>query len=70
MGEIHVRICGIPARAEIIDYRPGDPGCIMGPPEACYPPEDEEVDFRLLDRRGYPAPWLETKAEREGIDLH
>ena len=25
------------------------------------PPEPEEFEFRLMDRRGYPAPWLEAK---------
>jgi hypothetical protein len=25
------------------------------------PPEPEEFEFRLLDRKGYPANWLESK---------
>ena len=29
------------------------------------PPEPAEFEFRLLDRKGYPAPWLEDKLTRE-----
>lgn len=28
-----------------------------------------ELDFVLLDRRGYRAKWLERKAMKEGVDL-
>lgn len=67
--KVNIRICGIPAIAHIVSYTPGDPGCINGPPDDCHPPEPEEADYRIYDQRGYPAPWLIDKAEREGVDL-
>ena len=66
---VDIRIAGIPARAEVLNYWPADPGCTVGPADFCYPPEPEEVVFRLLDRKGNLAPWLEAKAEREGFDI-
>jgi hypothetical protein len=27
------------------EYTPGAPGKCYGPPEACYPPEDDEISF-------------------------
>lgn len=30
------------------DYTPGDPGRLSGPPEKCYPPEDEELDITAV----------------------
>ena len=69
MSELLIRVCGIPAIAEVHHYTPGDPGRTWGPPERCHPPEPEDVEFTLRDRRGYRAAWLEAKAEREGEDL-
>jgi len=68
---VEINVCGIPAIADVVHYRPGDPGYIDGPPELCYPPEPTELEWRLLDRRGRPAPWLErklTERERERIE--
>lgn len=28
------------------------------------PPEDTEVSFTVMDRRGYPSPWLESKMDQ------
>lgn len=36
------------------DYTPGDPGQLSGPPEKCYPPEDEEFDITEV-RLKWPA---------------
>lgn len=63
--DIEVRVCGIPAIARVTFYRPGSPGCLSGPPDRCYPPEPEELEYELLDRRGRPAPWLERKLTNE-----
>ena len=30
-------------------------------PGDCEPPEPEEILFHLVDRKGYPAEWLERK---------
>ena len=69
MSELYIRVAGIPAIADVHHYTPGDPGRTWGPPERCHPPEPEEVEFTVRDRRGRRAPWLEAVAEREGIDL-
>ena len=68
---VEINVCGIPALADVVHYWPGRPGRTDGPPDVCYPPEPPELEWRLLDRRGRPAPWLERKltdAERERIE--
>ena len=30
---VEINVCGIPAIADVVHYRPGDPGYIDGPPE-------------------------------------
>lgn len=62
-----VRVCGIPALAEVANYRPGLPEV-----QRCYshgglPAEPPEYDVALYDRRGYPAPWLEAIADNRGL---
>lgn len=62
---IDVTVAGIPAQAAVVGYNPGCDGCstaefLRG---VVYPPEVEEVEFELYDRRGYPAPWLEEKLD-------
>jgi len=37
------------------DVTPGDPGCIYGPPERCYPPTDPEVEDLEFDIDTIPA---------------
>ena len=59
---VEVSVCGIPAYALIETWNPYVPGKITGPPEDCYPAEGRDIEFKLYDRKGYPAPWLETKA--------
>lgn len=66
--EVQTTVCGIPCRARMTYYVPADPGRTYGPPEHCYPPEFEEVDFTILDRRGRPAPWLERKLSDADVD--
>lgn len=63
-----VSVSGIPAIAKVEEYRPGDPGRLTGPPERCYPPEPEEVEYTLHDRKGYPAPWLEQMADERDVE--
>ena len=50
---------GIPCQVEILSVSAYDPGCTSGPPERCYEPEGGEVEFQLLDRKGYRALWLD-----------
>lgn len=68
--EIDVRVCGIPAIARVLHYRPYEPAYRRGHPDNWEPASPPEIDFEILDRRGRPAPWLERKltdAERERI---
>lgn len=71
MTIIDTRVQGIPCQAELLYYYAGSPGYISGPPESCYESEPEEWEYRILDRRGRPAPWLERKVtdkDREQIE--
>ena len=54
------RVHGIPCQCEVTDYQKAMPMRITGSGFGdCEPPEPEEFEFNLLDRRGRPAPWLE-----------
>lgn len=53
------KINGIPCIIEVT-YYDYDPGNYHGLPENCYPSE-ETFEFKVLDRKGYPAAWLERK---------
>ena len=65
---VDIRVCGIPAQAKITHYHPGCSARTWGDPADCYPAEDEEIEFDLLDRRGRRAKWLEDKMVREGME--
>ncbi len=54
-------IQGIPCRVRVLTYIPAKAARTWGPPERCYPDQPEVIEFEVLDRRGYPAPWLERK---------
>ncbi len=58
-------VSGIPCQCEVTHYQgPKDwkQHTFAGAgPGDCDPPEDEEFEFQILDRNGYPAPWLERK---------
>ena len=58
-----VRICGIPAQVKYAIYPPSygkrEGGLPIEPDE---PASVEIID--ILDRHGYPAPWLERKMSR------
>ena len=67
---LHTTIQGIPCQIEITNYSPGRPG---GPPASVplrsymdiVPPEDEEIEFEVRDRKGYRAKWLENKIDED-----
>ena len=68
---IDTRIAGIPCVVEVLYYQPADPGWTLGPPEKCWPPSPAVIEYRVCDRRGRPAPWLErkmTEKDRERIE--
>lgn len=54
-------IDGIPCQIAVTDYEPYVEGRFSGPPENCYPSEGGYGDYRVLDRKGYIAEWLERK---------
>jgi hypothetical protein len=56
---IETRVQGIPCIAEVLYYKPAR-YYLSGPPEHCYD-EPSEFEFRLRDRRGRLAPWLDRK---------
>ena len=62
-------IDGIPCKIGVIHYNPGHHGSpLMGPPRSYMditPPEPEEAEYDVLDRKGYKAPWLERKIDDE-----
>ena len=67
--EIETNVDGIPCICNVLAYVPARPwkqhtfaGAGTGD---CDPPEDEEFDYEILDRKGYPAPWLERKISSE-----
>lgn len=56
------RIAGIPCEVELTYYVAPRPMEITGTGFGdAIPPELEEIEFKVLDRKGYPAPWLEAK---------
>lgn len=48
-------IAGIPCRIRVDSYEP------IVPATWDHPEEGGDFEFTVLDRRGYPAPWLERK---------
>lgn len=58
MPRLDVRIQGIPAIVEVLSATPARPAGKGGYLE---PPEPADVEFKVLDLRGRPAPWLERK---------
>lgn len=69
---IDTNICGIPCKVQLEHYNPGADMIITGMGFGdCEPPEPEEVEFTVLDRKGYPAAWLENKltdSDRDRIE--
>lgn len=56
------RVDGIPCQCLVYDYQPSIPMRVTGTGFGdADPPEEEVFEFRILDRLGYPAPWLERK---------
>ena len=67
---MNTRISGIPARIEITSYTPWRPARLYGHPDSWAPPEGE-IEWKVCDSKGRPAPWLEKKltpAERRRIE--
>ena len=61
----NTRIAGIPCKCEVTVYYPGSPAVVHG--SVAIPPEPEEFEFLILDRKGYPAKWLEAKLSEDDV---
>ena len=58
----NTKIGGIPCQCEVTFYSPPSPMRITGTGYGdAEPPEYEEFEFTVLDRKGYKAPWLQRK---------
>jgi len=65
----HTHVAGIPCQCLVFTYEEAIPMRITGTGYGdAEPPEPEVFEFRLLDRKGYPAPWLERKLTHEDAD--
>jgi hypothetical protein len=62
---VEINVCGIPAIARVLHYRPYEPAYRRGHPDNWEPASPPEIDFEILDRRGRPAPWLARKATEQ-----
>lgn len=58
---MNITVCGIPAVASVTYFSRGAAAIYAADPGESYPAEPAEVAFRVLDRAGRPAPWLEAK---------
>lgn len=62
--KINTQIAGIPCKVEVVHVfvqKPLGPSCDSD--WDCY--GYSEVEFKVLDRKGYPARWLEAKMSSE-----
>lgn len=67
--ETHIN--GIPCIIQYTITGGYKPARINAPPENCYEAEYPGINFRVCDRNGRPAPWLECKMtdkDRERIE--
>lgn len=64
MSYLQTRISGIPCQIEVTSYYPARSGKWFRD-GSCAAPEYEELEFVVLDRKGYPAPWLEKKMDAQ-----
>lgn len=60
--QFFTQIEGIPCICQVTHYSPARPMTGSGYGD-CEPPEEEEFDFEILDRKGYRAHWLERKVD-------
>ena len=60
-------VCGIPCGVYVERYCPEEVirGCMS---QRIDPPDPEEIEFRILDRKGYVADWLANKMTMKDID--
>lgn len=60
------KVAGIPCKCEVTLFSPFKPMQVYGSGMGdCDPPEPGEFAFKILDRSGYPANWLEKKLTKQ-----
>ena len=60
------KVAGIPCQCKVIGYSPYREMKVYGSGMGdCHPPEPEDFDFEILDRKGYRAKWLEAKMTKK-----
>ena len=60
------RVSGIPCLCKVLDYSAYMPMRVIGSGFGdAVAPSPEEFDYRILDRKGYAAPWLDRKLTKE-----
>lgn len=64
-------VAGIPCQIKVENYIPGqDAKCYGSELYDWCPPEPEEIEFTVLDRKGYVANWLQKKlTEDDEIEI-
>lgn len=63
MTEISATVCGIPCKICITSWEPYCPAIIRADPGDSCPAEGGYGDWKILDRNGRPAAWLESKMD-------
>ena len=63
MTELEATVCGIPCKICIKHWEPYRPAVLRADPGDCHPPEGGYGDWEILDRKGRPAAWLESKMD-------
>lgn len=56
MTDFNTTLHGLKCICRVTHYRPHVPGRISGPPEDCYPAEEAEFEYTILNIDGTPAP--------------
>ena len=60
--QFQTKIEGIPCICHVVTYFPYVPMAVYGSGYSdADPPEEEDIEFEILDRKGYKAPWLSKK---------
>ena len=60
-ADYEITVLGIPAGVVITSYSPGYEAKINCLPEDAYEGASAEIEFILIDRKGYKAQWLMDK---------
>lgn len=66
--DIEHRIEGVPCIIRVTHYEPKVPEHRHGHPDIWAPGEPAEVEYEVLDSKGYRAEWLERKITAEMDD--